>query len=791
MTPRRRILDLCWLAVLLLALTFIGWTASIRVERARYLTSLPTWSVARPEVDRASPTGYRGGVRDLILLGHAEEGNPWVAQTQQTLAAGSLRLRHTDEDNAPFGRRVDASAPYRAWLAFVAWIDRALHGRSLSESVETAALWSDPILHGILVFSAGLFAFRRFGPMAGILVIATTAASLPLAAYYAAAAPNSGGFTLLFVFWSAFPIFAALIAQGSDQSSVTRPRTCFVFAAIAGGIALWQDAELAWPIITSIAIAGALHEWLDRKSPQRAVLPWRLWGLTGCLVSLIGYLAEYFPGEFEFSIRGHHPAFALAWAGMGEAITQFSRISRAGWDRSRADIVRLLVALAVAAIGPVFAVLTSGRGWISESPLAMHFPTALFDGQTFGALSGNLRASAWIMFLLLVALAAFAPLALRKTNPPSRTPVGLVLTCFAAVVVAAALLQLRTFAAVNIAALIALIVLCTGPRLARLLAASLAGAITVLGVFQLWPERPVNDRFTLVTDEVQKLIARDVALWLAQREEASVVLAPPELTRAIHFHGGIRGVCTLAAENREGISAAIRIMGATSPDETLELLSKREITHVVLPSWDPLMESFAEMAGGQRKDTFLAALRGWSLPTWAQPVPYTVPSIEGIEAQSVTVFRITEPQDEATALARTVEYLLETGDRPRAIQLASGLKRFPTNPAALAALAQASWAAGHAADAAAAMEALTLLSGSPGALRIPWDRRVSVASTFAQGRSFDLARTQMAACWRSANEDRLRRLSDGSLRRMLAISDALKVESPAELHAFARAWLRK
>ena len=55
----------------------------------------------------------------------------WIALTQQMFARGEGRVRHVDSDNAPFGREVNATSPYRWWLGFVAWVDHSVFSRPI------------------------------------------------------------------------------------------------------------------------------------------------------------------------------------------------------------------------------------------------------------------------------------------------------------------------------------------------------------------------------------------------------------------------------------------------------------------------------------------------------------------------------------------------------------------------------------------------------------------------------------------------------------------------------------
>src|SRR5690606_34903060 len=116
-----------------------------------------------------------------ILLQHNNETYQWIAQTQQMLATGEWRLRHTRYDNAPAGRPVSSPSLYRWWLATLAWCDHLLFETNLAIAVERAALWADPLLHALLLVSVTIFAAARFGPFAAALASLACVGLFPFA----------------------------------------------------------------------------------------------------------------------------------------------------------------------------------------------------------------------------------------------------------------------------------------------------------------------------------------------------------------------------------------------------------------------------------------------------------------------------------------------------------------------------------------------------------------------------------------------------------------------------------
>src|SRR5882762_2240432 len=135
-----RLFSRIWIIALLCACGFLLWIDAVHVRRVEYISGLAEPATT---VDAASPTGYRAGLRKLIVPEHNNSSYQWIAQTQQMLARSEWRVRHVDYDNAPFGREVRSPSPYRWWLGLVAWCEHALSGRPLGQAVERAAWLAD------------------------------------------------------------------------------------------------------------------------------------------------------------------------------------------------------------------------------------------------------------------------------------------------------------------------------------------------------------------------------------------------------------------------------------------------------------------------------------------------------------------------------------------------------------------------------------------------------------------------------------------------------------------------
>ena len=263
------------------------------------------------------------------------------------------------------------------------------------------------------------------------------------------------------------------------------------------------------------------------------------------------------------------------------------------------------------------------------------------------------------------------------------------------------------------------------------------------------------------------------------------MLAPPNESTALCYYGGMRGIGTLSWENREGVAAAVRILSAPSAQEAKELIDQREITHLVVLSWDSYFDEYARAGTGQIEGSFLNDLRSWKLPLWLRPMAYQLPAIAGFEGQSVTLYEVVEDQNEATALGRIAEYFVEMGEMEKAVSIAQALRRFPGDFGAWVARAEVELARGDEAGFAVSLKLLQSRLATKNAPALPWDLRVSLGVVLAKAKQTTLARDQLRLCLESADEKKLRALTTGSLYRLIVLGRAFDLTFDPKLRASA------
>lgn len=784
MTFSARIFPRLWLLIPICLVGFFIWTVSVRIKRVAYVSALPEWSVDPAKVSAASPTGYAAGRRQLIVPVDNGDSYQWIAQTQQILATGEWRIRHVDYDNAPFGRETHLPALYRCWLALLAQIDHALTGAPLGQSVEHAALYADPLLLILLLAGTASFVFRHFGNFSGIVILAAGATLYPLAGGFVPGAPDHLGLLQACLLWSVLPLVAVIRAR--HLLPAARPQGYFILSGVAGGLALWLDLATSLWVFVGIA-AGALGQaWLGRKDSSNGFtgqLPWRLWALGGALTSLVAYAWEYFPNDANLRLDGNHPLWALGWIGGGELLTIVSDWMRTGkrpWSDRRA-ILKSTAALVLLAVPFLTMLVIRSRGPFATDLLASRL-TLLNDG----VVQENLLA--WISreglsprilaTLLPLLLVVFVARRLQNGSGDPAIRASLVLALGPVMVAAGfACFQLRWWNTFDVVFLVLLAAATASETRAVRLGWGIGVAVlAALGIGLLLPPATAFKPDEFTPTELNGIIERDFSHWLAQCAPQAVVLAPPRLTASLIFHGGLRGIATFDADNRQGFVGAVRIAAAPRDREAFSLIERRSITHVVLPSWDLGLDESAREEASSEKTPFIGQLREWILPLWTRPIAYSVPKISGFESHSIAVLEVGEERSEAALLAEMTAYFIEAGMPGHASELRKFFRRFPTDLGVLVAQAETELLRE---DDAAFQSAFASVVSALAARRdrvLTWERRINLAAVLVRGGREDLARPQLERCLQQIDEAKVRALTTRSLFRLLVLCKKYRLE---------------
>lgn len=793
--PRKKVEHLpvwsAWLA-LGLALSFIVWTAHRRIERVLYVTALGSYLEERGSPDAASPTGFSGNKRELIIPEHNDDSYHLIAQTQQMLATSDWRVRWVDYDNAPKGRAVLSSSLSRWWLGLIAWGDHLATGRHLGLAVEWAALYAQPLLHALALLITVAIVARWFGALPATLLGLGMVLLYPFAADFLPAVPDHRGLAVLCVLWSVLPLGAR--ETGSSEAANQRHRTLgfrFAIAGVAGGLGLWLGLGQQWPVLGGSMLGAILEAALHRRAPSEetdgsTAALWRIWSLAGATTTLGAYLFEYFPSHlWPWKHEVVNPIYALAWLGAGELLAgTIPWLERKRKPFDRVAITRLLAALVVLAL-PFWWVGRQETG-LPRDPLGTQL-TNLTDGivaANFSAWIGRDGTSAALLAAVLPCLWLIPTIGLMVA---ARRNARLAAALAPAVVVSAIALglacgQLRwwnALGAVLLALLPAITRVCQQRRQTSLTIVWTTLVLVALGMggAQLVPSSISNDQ-TLTVAEVQGLIERNLGYWIAKRIDhaPAIILAPPLRTMSLCYYGGVRGLSTLAWENSNGLAAAVRIASSGKPEEAQALLEQRGVTHIIIPSWDHLLDDYAKIGSSRPEDAFIPALQEWAMPGWLRPVAYPLPKIPGFEQESVTIFEVGADDGEAVSLSRLVEYLVETERMPMAAAVANILKRHTGDLSGLAAQARLALAQNDRNHFQQIIDLMPTAMANGQDAALPFDRQVALGVILAQAKRPDLAQPQIARCLHTATAADLRALPDLALYRFQVVAQALKLE---------------
>ncbi|HEY3757752.1 MAG TPA: hypothetical protein VGL42_16480 [Opitutaceae bacterium] len=623
----------------------------------------------------------------------------------------------------------------------------------------------------------------------------------PFAVGFLPGAPDDRGLAQALAMASV--LFLSIAAVAPPENEKAR-RRWFILAGIAGGLGLWVKVPLQLPVLLGIAGGGLLVPLLaprgnsDKTAPT-PLLPWRAWAIAGAATTFVASLIECSPSElWTWELSYVHPLHALAWLGAGELLVQASAWRQNGtFSRSPKNLVLVSLSIAAVVVVPAVLLIRHGTGLFVLDTLGSHL-TRLPEGIVAENLAAwmELQGPSIWLFLTLAPLGLLLPAfwvltksqAARSLRAAVAIALGPVLIALAFACVK--LVWWQTLDALLLVSLAPVALGISSKKIAakpRMVWTSVIIALLAPGlIFSLGWNRPSKGD-EVSRSELQDLILRDLAGWIRQHSEPGtvIVLSPPSASTALCYYGAFRGIGSVSEENKDGIMAAVRIMGGRNIRVVKALVNHRNITHIVLLSWDPFFENCARASGGQIEGTFFDQLKFTTLPPWLRPLAYPLPSIPGFENQSVTVFEVVEEQNKATALSNIALYFVETGDLNQARSAAEGLSRFSTDFGAWVARAQVAAAIGDQDELAKVMKVIQ----SRLALRVQpllsWNRRVDLAVVLARAQVEVLAKRQLELCIDSIDEAKVRSLSPRSVYRLLVLCRGFGVTMPPAQRALA------
>lgn len=758
------------LAIVLTLLIRSDWR---QVEWAKELSSQGS---AAPARDPTSPTGYVLGQRHFLGTHERGETYRWIAMAQEILATHRTAPAAYAADNVPEGRPRLLPNLYAAWIAGIAQAIHLTTDAPAGICVERAALW-EPLISHVFAFIALVgFMWARVGA-GGAVMAALVFALFPLfSAQFLPGVLTPRTWALLLAAYS----LAAALWPARGEKEVAAPG---LRSGVAAGLALWLDPAIGFP---AVLITSALGFVAPRGETRP--FPHARWAVVGAVIVVLAWFIDANPWDVKAGeLRYVHPYYGAAWLGLAIVLDVRRRVlvSQPRW---RWVVVEGMLSLAL--IAPLgWTQFTNGyRGWLYPSA-ALRRLTSLDETAVYNT-GFDWLGRASFAEVVLVALPVLFGLgaggwALRRG--PAKPPRALAV---ATLVVLAGLL-LAAFFRMRWTVVVCLVALPAGWQLATALpsaARRVLSAASVVYVIALvaWAQAPTvpfrqpTAGATASSADVAALVNRHFAHWLASHRPGRnpVVLTSPDLSDSIVFHGGNRTLLSTAWESYRGQVAASRVLSAPEASEAEAVLQSREITHVVLPSWDRILPLLVQKPATADRDTLYDRLQRWVLPPYLRAIPYRLPPVPGYAGEKLAVFAVTPPQDEALSLSRLAEYFVEMGrDEPATLAAKVLLESSPDDPNAVLARATVYAQIRRPADFQREMR-LAAADATAGRSPFSWDRRVQRAILLALDHRLELARTEVAACLATGSRDDLFELTPLQAHRLQILATRFNCPLP-------------
>ncbi|MEO5816042.1 MAG: hypothetical protein ABIT20_12260 [Gemmatimonadaceae bacterium] len=626
------------------------------------------------------------------------DAQTWVRYALALDSTAAWRIRHTDIDNAPYGRAVHWNSGFAHLVAAAGRVRSATTRETIALATERSLAWVNlPLLLCVIVLFSTLVA-RHAGAAGGTLI---AFGMLGHPQFYAGFAPNNVDHHGL-LSAASLGVVLGIVFMGVGwwrprddgfslmPNSPRAARAGAVLSAASGAVGMWISAASVIPTIAFAGGAGLLATWWlgARAGDDGATFDgdlWRLWGRVGASLSLLSYLAEYAPHDVGLRLEVNHPLYALAWLGGGELIAMLVEWRVA---KTRPSPWHLVIALAAIAAAPaviaiegavVFVPLDAGIARLHES--ISEFRTMLSLAR-----SGGLSRYALTLVLVLPAGVVAA----------QRVRDRLLIAFTAACVAASALLafwQVRWWLPASGIELCLLLIVVSSLVAARrertrwIVVAIISAVFVEQAVARIHLTRAnVASSAVTIADAAQPLYLDVAAAIRATQPTGDVVLlASPNASAGVAYFGDFKSIGTLYWENADGLRAAAAIFSATTDDEARALMRARGVTHIAMIGQLEFLGPYLELVhpGASRdelKRTFGYRLfQDDSLPRWLRAVPVATREGAAPPELGVRLMQIVPEQSEPDALWHIAIARLAAGDAVVAEQnFRSAIALFPT-----------------------------------------------------------------------------------------------------------------
>jgi hypothetical protein len=581
-----------WLPIVLLAGWFGGMTWSIDAalrKFERHTTASPpqvdpgdSWRQARLFID---PDAYY-----------------WLSYSRDLRNSGHWRLRHTNADNAPYGREMHWShLPIWSLMAISATLEKV--GVAPPIALELSGRLLMP-LTGFLAFSAlVLFLRRRIGPGAAAVCALAPAALLfwdfhPLR-------PDHHAFQIMAAFFCSL----ALLFSGFGWTSLTRPNgdanRLFLLSGVSGGIGLWLGATIFYFSLAAIAIAAAFLLIFAPDASESTGLRlrpecWRHWSWAGAATALGLYALEYAPGPFRMRLEVNHPLYAISWLGIGECLYLWARWKHIDPHLSALRMIHAGLAVVAAVALPVLVLFGPESCYLPRTLLMWRLHARhIHEFLTVHAYAVQNNENAYFLLLRFLGPGIACIGCWLYLQSKLRLAFSSLLMLFFSIPIfvlftALLLWQIRWRSFASMASLLLVIATiralqsATEPvarRSARLVSA-LLGIQWLIGLgIGLYPLVLMGKVAKIDPLYFKALQLRNLMINLKESAASRPLrlLAPAEMAPAATYFGVGDGIDSLYWENLEGLEAAAECYADPLPGKrALEIVAGRHVTHVLM-----------------------------------------------------------------------------------------------------------------------------------------------------------------------------------------------------------------
>lgn len=675
--------------------------------RVRWLALVAAWALAAYVLfshartiglylDMVGQLGTRGAPVSTPLKqmypAFAVDAQVWVRHALALTEGNDVRLRYTTIDNAPTGREVHWNSAWAWTIAGAGKVYSLFTGVPLTNAVERATVWLNPLVLLILIAILSAWVTRRAGLIAGMIVIAAMVGNDRIYEGFFPGYVDHHGLLTVAVFGTM--LGAVLMGggwwqpSGSDAApmlptSPEQARSAARFSALAGACGLWVSAASVIPGIALVGISGVLAILFHGRIAQGRGAnfdpgAWRTWGRFGAAASLFFYLLEYFPNHLGIRLEANHPLHALAWLGGGELIAQFGSWWLAPAESRRLDPRQLWWPAVCVCLAPLAIVIGGSKVFSILDPFMSRLHSDYIqEFLPIWRTVQNFDTKTAFQILVVDSAPLIAGIA-TLTYLARSSPIVLTFATVSALLFSVlAWWQSRWMLnASGVQVCVALVVLTCWirtwvPWSRWVLVGAALGALYVPTAFMRNYNAAREQKTKVVAQrDAHYALSRDIAAKIraSQPQGEIVMLSSPNSSTGIGYYGRFKTLGTLYWENGAGLQAAASIFAAPSEKEAAALIRAHKVTHIAIVSEENFIQQYFQLLHPKGTVEQLKQCFGVRLfydkvvPQWLQMIPYKVPDDLAQLKVSAMLFKVNFDQNLAEAVYNVALSQIEAGN---------------------------------------------------------------------------------------------------------------------------------